>query len=408
MTEYVHIGDCLNVLDTIDRESVDLVYVDPPFFTQSIHRLQTRDGKKQFSFTDIWSGDHSYSEFILQRLTKVREKLKPTGTVFFHCDKTASHTVRFILESVFGSENFQSEIIWSFRRWSNAKHGLLNSHQTIYFFSKGQGFKFFPMYQGYSPSTNVDQIMQKRERDARNKTVYSRQDSGQVISSGTKRGVPLGDVWEIPYLNPKAKERTGYPTQKPVILLKRIIQLATAPEDVVLDPFCGSGTTLVAAQALGRKAIGIDISPEAVQLTKERLHAPIISESSLLEKGRDAYRTHDRYAAGHLACVDYTPVHRNRGIDGILKQEIGGRPVLLRVQRKGESQDQTAQALIKASKKNKGDCLLVVIATKKDLMPPAKYPNVEFVRSTSLSLGESDMSTEQDDNKEHRVMVTEV
>ena len=85
---------------------------------------------------------------------------------------------------------------------------------------------------------------------------------------------PLGDVWEIPFLNPKAKERVGYPTQKPVLLLERIIKLTTSPGDVVLDPFCGSGTTLVAAEALGRHPIGIDISSEAIELTRERLRKP--------------------------------------------------------------------------------------------------------------------------------------
>ena len=286
MTNSVYIGDCFDVLDTIDRESIDLVYVDPPFFTQSTHCLQTRDGKRNFSFSDVWNDETNYSDYIFNRLTKIRDRLKPTGSIFFHCDKTASHLVRVVLESVFGTENFQSEIIWSFRRWSNAKRGLLNGHQTIYFFSKSASFKFFPQYQSYSPSTNVDQIMQKRERDQRNKTVYARGDGGQIIGSGSKRGVPLGDVWEIPFLNPKAKERTGYPTQKPIILLKRIIELTTVSEDVVLDPFCGSGTTLVAAQELGRNSIGIDTSSEAVQLTQRRLETPIVTNSALLERGR--------------------------------------------------------------------------------------------------------------------------
>ena len=399
MTNSIYIGDCLDVLDTIDRESIDLVYVDPPFLTQSVHCLQTRDGKQSFSFSDLWNDESSYSDFIFLRLSKIRDKLKSTGSIFFHCDKSASHLVRVILESVFGSENFRSEIIWSFRRWSNSKRGLLNSHQTIYFFSKSSSFKFFLQYQNYSPSTNVDQIMQRRERDERNKTVYARDNGGRVIGSGSKKGVPLGDVWEIPFLNPKARERTGYPTQKPIILLKRIIELTTDVEDVVLDPFCGSGTTLVAAQELGRKSIGIDISSEAVQLTQRRLEAPIVTNSGLLEKGREAYSTHDRYAASHLASVDYTPVHRNKGIDGILRQEIRGRPVLLRVQRQNESQDEAAHALIKASM-NKGDCLLIVIATANDLVPPAEYPNLVVIKSTTLALEELGVSAVVGDKRQ--------
>lgn len=390
MTQNVYVGDCLDVLDSVDRESIDLVYVDPPFFTQSVQRLQTRDGKREFEFLDIWKGDHQYADFLAQRLKKIHDKLRPTGSIFFHCDKAASHIARFILEGVFGEENFQSEIIWSFRRWSNSKRGLLNSHQTIFFFSKGDDFKFFPIYLDYSPSTNVDQLMQKRMRDGRDKVVYAKGKDGEIIGSGAKKGVPLGDVWDIPFLNPKARERVGYPTQKPIILLKRIIELTTTPQDIILDPFCGSGTTLVAAQILGRRAIGIDISSEAIQLTCDRLREPIESTSYLLKKGVDAYKTHDREAAVHLAGVDYSPVHRNKGIDGVLKHEVDGRPVLLRVQRHFETQEQAAEALIRASN-GKGECVLVVVGTKAGSLSDQHYSNVLFVKSARLSLEQSSL-----------------
>ena len=391
MNHSVYVGDCLDVLDSVGRESIDLVYVDPPFFTQSVQRLQTRDGRREFQFLDIWKGNGQYADFLSERLKKVHDKLKPTGSIFFHCDKAASHIARFILEDVFGEENFQSEIIWSFRRWSNSKRGLLNSHQTIFFFSKGDRFKFFPKYLDYSPSTNVDQIMQKRIRDGRGKVVYAKGKDGETIGNGAKKGVPLGDVWDIPFLNPKARERVGYPTQKPIVLLKRIIELATAPQDTILDPFCGSGTTLVAARILGRSAIGIDISSEAAQLTRDRLREPIESTSYLLEKGVDAYKTHDREAAAHLAGVDYSPVHRNKGIDGVLKHELDGRPVLLRVQRNFETQEQAADALIQASN-GKGDCTLVVIGTKAGSPSDPRYSNVLFVESVRLSLEQSGLS----------------
>ena len=160
------------------------------------------------------------------------------------CDKSTSHLIKLILDKIFGPENFQSEIIWHFRRWSNSKKGLLPAHQTIFFYSKTSEFKFNSFYQEYSPSTNIDQIMQKRVRDSRNKAVYARDEHGDIIGSGGKKGVPLSDVWEIPFLNPKAKERVGFPTQKPILLMNRIIELVTNENDVVLDPFCGSGTTL--------------------------------------------------------------------------------------------------------------------------------------------------------------------
>lgn len=379
-------GDCLDVLDKIEDNSVDLAYLDPPFFTQSLRRLSARDSTRVFSFSDVWVDGEEYADYIHKRVSKIRDKLKSTGSIFFHCDKSASHICRMVLDSVFGSEYFQSEIIWHYRRWSNNKTGLMNNHQNIYFYSKSANFKFFRKYGDYSPTTNVDQIMQKRRRDGRNKAVYACDDNGNVMTSGAKHGVPMGDVWDIPYLNPKARERVGYPTQKPVLLLRRVIELTTEPEDLVLDPFCGSGTTLVAAESLGRRSVGIDVSTEAVELAIARLQNPVITESEVLSKGSQVYCTHDHEAAKHLSCIDYTPVQRNRGIDGVLKWEIGGQPVLLRVQRQNETRAQTVEALRNASRK-KGKCFLVVVATKEDVMERCEAPiDVSIIDSTSLSL----------------------
>jgi len=380
-----HIGDCLDVLQEMEPESVDLVYVDPPFFTQKVHDLVSRDGSASFSFRDIWDSDSSYADFIYQRIARSRDVLKSSGSLFFHCDKSASHIVRLMLDSIFSPDHFQSEIIWHFKRWSNAKKGLLPTHQTIFFYSKTDKFKFNTFYQEYSPSTNVDQIMQKRVRDDRNKSVYARNERGKVVGNGAKKGVPLSDVWEIPFLNPKAKERVGYPTQKPVLLMNKIIELVTAEGDVVLDPFCGSGTTLVAAQVLNRNSIGIDVAEEAIELTKSRLENPVITGSALLEKGRESYRQHASDASNYLLGIDYMPVHRNKGIDGLLKQEIDGLPAFIRVQRHGENIGQTVAALKKASK-NKGDCSLVVVATEDDLLGNDKASDVLIIRSTSLAI----------------------
>jgi site-specific DNA-methyltransferase (adenine-specific) len=380
-----YVGDCLNVLPRIPKASVDLVYVDPPFFTQKVQALSTRDGSNRFSFRDIWDSDNSYADFIYQRVLKARETLCETGSIFFHCDKSASHIVRLMLDSVFGAENFQSEIIWSFKRWSNSKKGLLPSHQTIFFYSKSQSFKFNTQFKEYSPSTNIDQIMQKRSRDHRNKSVYARNKQGEIVSNGTKKGVPLSDVWEIPFLNPKAKERVGYPTQKPTLLLNQIIELVTDEGDIVLDPFCGSGTTLVSAQHLARNSIGIDTSKEAIELTKSRLKNPVITNSALLEKGVDSYRQHDSEASKHLTGIEYTPVHRNKGIDGLLKNEIGGLPTFVRVQRATESVGETVEILRKATSK-KGKCRLLVVAIQNDLMGDFSTENVHIIKSTALAV----------------------
>ncbi len=384
-----HIGDCLDVLLEMEQESVDLIYVDPPFFTQKVHDLVTRDGSASFSFRDIWDSDSSYTDFIYQRIARARDVLKSSGSLFFHCDKSASHIVRLMLDNIFSPDHFQSEIIWHFKRWSNAKKGLLPAHQTIFFYSKTDKFKFNIFYQEYSPSTNVDQIMQKRVRDERNKSVYARNKSGKVVGNGSKKGVPLSDVWEIPFLNPKAKERVGYPTQKPILLMNKIIELVTEEGDVVLDPFCGSGTTLVAAQLLNRNSVGIDIADEAIELTKSRLERPIVTESALLAKGRESYRQHAAYASSHLVGIDYMPVHRNKGIDGLLKQRIGGLPAFIRVQRNGENIGQAVASLKKAAK-NKGDCSLIVVVTCDDLLG-YRYrvtSDVHLILSTSFAIAD--------------------
>ena len=170
-------------------------------------------------------------------------------------------------------------------------------------------------------------------------------------------------MWHIPYLNPKAKERVGYPTQKPVLLLERIIRLASNENDLILDPFCGSGTTLVAATLLNRRSIGIDISSDAIEISQRRLAKPVRSESNLLKSGRDAYRTADQEALALLKGLDIVPVQRNRGIDAFLKDDIDGRPLPIRVQRLDETIPEAAAQLYKAAK-TKGAPLMFLSAIR--------------------------------------------
>lgn len=340
--------DCLEGLKEIAPLSVDLIYLDPPFFTNRTHTLSQRGSGKEFSFDDLWADHSKYAGFIHERCEEIHRVIKDTGSLFFHCDKSANHIVRAVLDDIFGRDNFQAEIIWSYKRWSNSKKGLLPSHQTIYFYSKSSTFKFNTIFTDYSESTNVDQILQLRSRNSQGKSSYARDSRGEVIVNGEKKGVPLNDVWDIPYLNPKAKERVGYPTQKPLLLLERIIALTTDEEDTVLDPFFGSGTTLVAAKLTNRNSIGFDISAEACQLAKDRLENPIKTESNLLSKGRRSYDQADKKALSLLDGLDFHPIHRNRGIDAILKQTVDGKPVLIRIQRYEESVSEAAQSLLSA------------------------------------------------------------
>ncbi len=356
-------GNCIEKLQEIEANLIDLVYFDPPFFTQKKHSLTNRDNSKRYEFDDKYESLEEYLSLIENTLVQCRRILKNTGSVFLHCDKTASHNIRIILDKVFGKENFQSEIVWSYKRWSNAKKGLLNSHQIIFFYSKTEHFKFNTLYTDYSATTNLDQILQDRERNKNGKSVYKRDENGNAILGKEKKGVPLSDVWEIPYLNPKAKERTGYPTQKPVLLLNQIINIATDEGDLVLDPFCGSGTTCVSAKALNRNYLGVDISSDAVELANKRLEEMIISESSLLNKGINDYLEKTEKELAILQNINAFPVQRNTGIDGFLKEHFDGAPVPIKIQSEYETIEDAIEKLESASI-GKNYTIKIVIQTK--------------------------------------------
>lgn len=388
--EKVLFGDCLDLLKEFENDSIDLIYLDPPFFTNTIQKLKTRDGSKEFSYKDIWKSNEEYAEFLYYRFIELKRVLKDTGSIFVHCDRNSTHIVKTLLDDVFGLEQFQSEIIWYYKRWSNSRKGLLPSHQTIYFYSKTPHFKFKTIYGDYSQTTNIDQILQKRVRDNNGKTVYARDENGNTINSDVKKGVPLNDVWEIPYLNPKAKERVGYPTQKPILLLERIIEIASDEGDTILDPFCGSGTTLVAGKLKKRKVIGMDISEDAIKLTNSRLENPIKSESNLLQKGKDAYNNVDSLVEKFLHDIEYVPVQRNSGIDAILKETYQNSPILVRIQKEHETLEEAIKQLSKAVKvKHSKKSFLIRTNDIKSLFELDNVDSkIEIINSTSYGFKE--------------------
>lgn len=348
-TNKIYHGNCVEKLKEIEANKVDLIYFDPPFFTQRKHSLTNKDNSKTYEFDDKYNSIEEYLELVEDVLKQSKRVLKNTGSVFLHCDKTASHNIRVVMDKIFGRENFQSEIIWSYKRWSNAKKGLLNAHQVIFFYSKSQDFKFNTLYTDYSVTTNLDQILQDRARDENGKSVYKKDENGNVILGKEKKGVPLSDVWEIPYLNPKAKERIGYPTQKPVLLLNQILNIVTDEGDLVVDPFCGSGTTCVSAKSLNRQFIGIDISKDAVELANSRLEEMVISESNLLNKGTNEYQEKTEKELAILKNINAFPVQRNSGIDGFLKDHFEGMPVPVKIQGEYETIEDAIEKLEKAS-----------------------------------------------------------
>ena len=359
----IYNGNCTEVLKKVDSNIVDLVYFDPPFFTQKKHKLTNKDNSRTYEFDDKYSSLDEYLRIIENVLIETHRVLKDTGSVFLHCDKTASHYLRILIDKVFGSINFQSEIIWSYKRWSNSKKGLLNSHQVIFFYSKSKDFKFNNIFTEYSATTNIDQILQDRQKDENGKSIYKKDASGNIIIGKEKKGVPLSDVWEIPYLNPKAKERTGYPTQKPVLLLNQILSIVTDENDLVIDPFCGSGTTCVSAKHLKRNFIGIDISSDAVELANKRLEEMIITESFLLRNGIEEYQAKSESELSLLKTINAIPVQRNSGIDGFLKDYFNGFPVPVKIQGEYESLEDAILKLEKASTR-KNYQRKIVIQTK--------------------------------------------
>lgn len=363
-SEMVIHGDCLDILKQIDSNSVDMIYLDPPFFTQKMQSLKDTQGTEYF-FGDVWNSREEYLDYMKVRVYELKRVLKDTGSIFLHCDEKASHYLRIILNDIFGEENFRSEIIWTYKRWSNSKKGLLPGHQTIFFYSKTNNYKFNIIYTEYSPTTNIDQILQERVRDNRGKAIYKHDDNGEVILSKEKKGVPMSDVWEIPFLNPKAKERVGYPTQKPIELLERIVRISTDVGDTVLDPFCGSGTTMVAAELFNRKGIGIDISRDAVEISENRLKNPYKTESRLMKLGIESYKTKSDVDSAILNQLDCDVVQRNKGIDGFLKKYYKNAPVAVKIQKATESFSEAVELLKNAGKRKKCSAT-VLIRTQND------------------------------------------
>lgn len=341
-------GDCLIELKKINDETIDLIYLDPPFFTQRKQVLNKVKNSecKHLEFEDSWDSLNDYLDYMQDRLIECKRVLKKTGSIFLHCDRNASHYLKVLMDKIFGENNFISEIIWSYKRWSNSKKGLLNAHQNIYFYSKTKDYKFNTIYTDYSLTTNIDQILQNRVRDKNGITVYQKDSNGNVVSNLEKKGVPLSDVWEIPYLNPKAKERNGYPTQKPILLLEQIIKIASDEGDLVLDPFCGSGTTLAAAHLLNRQYIGIDISTDAINLCKERLNGNIVkTNSQLLEKGISEYNNKSDEENVFLKMIGALPVQRNNGIDAIIPSTLNNDAIAIKFQKNNESLEEAIERI---------------------------------------------------------------
>ena len=251
-------ADNLTWMAGLPDEILDLVYIDPPFMTNSLRTQASGE-----SYDDRWSGGiDEYVAFLAPRLEQIHRLLRETGTLYVHLDQRTSHYVKVVLDRIFGSRNFLNEIIWSYRTGGRSTRWFARKHDAILVFAKRLGRHTFNLQRGGKFRTdglNHDETG-RPYKVTRKGRLYFHPD-----------GPALTDVWEIPFLSTGARERTGYPSQKPEALLERIIRASSHPGDVVADVFCGSGTTLVAAKKMARHWTGCDISPHAAALAEERL-----------------------------------------------------------------------------------------------------------------------------------------
>lgn len=301
-TETLYCEDNLLVLrDGMPDECVDLIYLDPPFFSNRHYEVIWGDEAEVRSFDDRWKGGvREYVGWMRDRVVEMHRVLKSTGSLYLHCDPAASHHLKLLLDGVFGPNQFRNEIIWKRTPFSGSSKAraqqLPRSHDVIFFYSKGDTWTWNGPTQPYTAEylkrfkwddddgrgpyrktllkTYSQATFERLKADnrliepVRQGANYSYKQY-LAESSGRRQ---IDDVWtDINALNPAAKERWGYPTQKPEALLARIIAASTNRGDVVLDPFCGCGTSIAVAQQLQRKWVGIDISPQAVRIMKQRV-----------------------------------------------------------------------------------------------------------------------------------------
>jgi len=245
-------GDALAIAPTLEPGCAQLLYLDPPFFTGKKRRNQPGGPE----YDDRWPGGMAQYLLFLRRLIEAgKPLLAPTGVIALHLDWRASHHGRVELERVFGEKRFVNEIIWAYKTGGAGKRNLARKHDSILVYAAGPNWKFHPQ---------------------REKSYLAHRYGFKNIEIHTDERGPytyaaMRDVWDIPALRGNQREAVGYPTQKPLALLARLVECFTDPGDTVVDLCCGSGTTLVAAQKADRKAIGVDASEEAIKVAKQRL-----------------------------------------------------------------------------------------------------------------------------------------
>ena len=441
-TNSLYFGDNLDILrERIADESVDLIYLDPPFNSNATYNVLFREGDGERSeaqitaFDDTWrwsvESEIAYREVVTaggaladmlqamrsflgqndmmayltmmaQRLVELRRVLKPTGSIYLHCDPNVSHYLKLLLDSVFGARNFRNEIIWHYRKWSTGRYAFQRNHDVIMFYSRTptREREFNQLYMERAPST--------LRRFGSSRIVSGYDESGQRMPSRTSEeespGVRQDDVWDIGRVPPI---RQLFPTQKPEPLLERIIRASSNEGDVVLDPFCGCGTATIASERLNRRWIGIDITHLAIALIRHRLQDTfgdalrpydVVGVPADLA-GAQALARHDRYQFEWwaLGLVDARPAQDKRkgadsGIDGYINffDDNGGRAKRVIVQVKSGSVGVAQIRDLKGVVERENAAIGVFITLRRPTAPmtrealaagfyvPERYPNLQF------------------------------
>lgn len=264
----IYCGDCAEVLASFPESSVDLIYVDPPFFSNKQYEILWGNGYELRAFEDRWKGGkRGIKNYIAWMEPKIREcyrVLKQTGSIYLHCDWHANAHLRILMDNIFGENYFRNEIIWYYRGGGVPKNDFAKRHATILRYTKSDNYTF-----------NVDDVRDSYSRDSLERLQYvARAFRGKKVYDKYRpnpEGKHPDDVWLIQPTMPSSKERLGYPTQKPERLLERIVLASSNTMDIVLDPMCGCGTAIAVAHKLGRRWIGIDISPTACKIMAKRM-----------------------------------------------------------------------------------------------------------------------------------------
>ena len=429
-TDVLYFGDNLEILrnrEYFPDNCVDLIYLDPPFNSKKDYNILFKENGGVESeaqikaFTDTWhwtrKAEDTYHEIVTKgpikvgkligalhdaignndvmaylvmmtaRLIELHRVLKDTGFLYLHCDPTMSHYLKLVLDQVFGVMNFQNEIIWRYRRWPAKQRAFQRMHDVIlcYLKARGQPHRWNQLYEELSPSS-IRQWKGKLRVDITSEKGTRHSEISEKVSPG----VPMSDVWEISQITAPYKEYLGYETQKPLALLERIISASSNKGDIVLDPFCGCGTAVVAAQKLNRRWIGIDITHLAVALMRNRLKdsfgidAEVIGEPVDLASAK-ALAHQDRYQFQWwaLGLIGARPLGEkkkgaDKGIDGVVHfiDEPSGKPKRVVVQVKSGHVRVNAVRELKAVAAN--DAIGVLIT----LEPPTTPMKVEAVAAS--------------------------